>query len=289
MPRLPRDRYDRFTPIRLLSRRANRLYNKVSMGDIHGGRGAVSAISPYNRRKINKAKYNVKREQRQIGQEVGRGTSRTNLLTQTPSGTASRLFQTSAAALTQIYLSGVTAEDLTVGRLSNKVFISGFAIHMQCSIKTGPANQTDPLVFNFAVVSRKNGGTPTATNFLRGEGTEAGVDLDTARSGLELATMAINANEYNVLFHKRYKLSSMNTGSTVQASSAKEMNVGPQRIWVPLNRQITYEDGDSTSHDSIWIVHWADYTDSAAAAASVANTYNLQYRAITYYRNMMGF
>lgn len=298
MARIPRDQYDRFTPLRLVSRRLNRAYNRMAwQGDIHQGKGALSPTSPYNMRMIRRAQGTKKKSYRQhvnsqrlaIGKTPGTKTSRTNVLEQSPSGSSSRTLYVSTVPITDVYMSGTVDPDkIAAGRLSNHIFISGFKLDWQVNLKQ-PVGVIEPVVFNIAVISNKYAPTISSANFFRGHGTEIGLDFSNSRTGFDFATMSINTDQYNVLLHKRVKLWPQSYPfSGVIPERSPYMNAGPNKQWIPLKRQISFEDGTAGSNDDIYIVHWADYVDTTASTAGSANLYDLQYRCVTYYRNMLG-
>lgn len=243
---------------------------------------------PRRRVRRTRRNFSIARQRRQIGRPVGVGSSRTQILNEIPTNSSSRNFNLVSTPLTEITQAGSAAE-ICVGRLSNKVFVSGFRICMQVNLKDSVSAtvKREPFVFNFAVVSAKRGGAPTATNFLRGEGEESGINLDTQRNGMQLACASINTDLYSILMHKRIKLWNQ-TQSSLTNDRARMLNWGPNEFWIPLRRQLTFEDQSSSANDNIYIVHWGDFADTQAFAASVTSAYDMQLRVITYYRNMIG-
>lgn len=247
--------------------------------------------TPFRRKTVTRSRGFKKRkrfsprvQRAQIGRPVGTSTSRTQLLTISPTGSTSRNFNLETTPLTNIIQAG-TVDELMSGRLSNAIYVSGFKICMQVNSIVN-ATRREPIVFNFAIVSSKRAITPLSANFLRGEGTETGVDLSINRTGLELACMPINTDLYSILLHKRIKLWQVPDANAIPTNTPKASK-GPYHWWVPLRRQLTFEDGATTANDNVYIVHWADYVDTPASSPTVANLYDMQARCITYYRNMM--
>lgn len=229
------------------------------------------------------SKFSIRQQRSQIGLPKNKATSRTHVNTEPPSGSTSRLFNLSLN-LTDVPATG-TPDQTTTGRISNRIYISGFKLCVQCNLLAQAGNRA-PFVFNFAVVSAKRQATPSSANFLRGHNQEEGIDLDTARSGLQLSCAEINTDLYSVLLHKRIRLYNYNTTDT--PNNARYANYGPTHIWVPLKRQISFENAGATPNTGVYLVHWGDYCDTPNLGGTLANSYDFQCRAITYFRNLVG-
>lgn len=115
-----------------------------------------------------------------------------------------------------------------------------------------------PLYFNYAVLSPKNGQTVSEENFFRGSGNGRGLTFSNLLlSSNDFHCRPINADEYIILRHKRYRLSSLvlEGGSNYTENSGKNyMNI---MKYVKLKRQIRYDGLDAQSSPVVF-VFWFD-------------------------------
>jgi len=235
--------------------------------------------------------FSIRTQRSQVGRPVGAGASRTQLVEVDDNIQTRSLTGIGSIPLTLINNSTTLSYDsLCQGRISNRVYISGFQINMSMEVHstviTNPPKNS-PLVVNVAVVVPKNQAGVSVNNFFRGHGNETGIDFASARSGLALATLPINTDLYSILYHKRFKLWEMYQ-SGMRPDSAK-LGSTHRKIWVPLKRMITFEDGTSGANDNAYVIYWCDYLSTPASGTSVLGALNFRYRAITYYRNIMSY
>lgn len=166
-------------------------------------------------------------------------------------------------------------------RLRQHAKITGFKICMEIR-----NNANTPCYFNVAVISPKQttNDTVEATNFFRNNTDARSMDFSVNRTGLEFHCCPINSDDYTILKHKRYTLT---TAGAPSSSFNRQYGTSfiTTRMWIPLRRQARYLPGESsTATDGrVFHVFWFDLFQAASgtAATNVANTSS---RVITYFR-----
>lgn len=229
------------------------------------------------------------RIRRNIGVQPGKLNACTRLfLREVGTGSSSYLLNTGDDLL-EIPRQGTGSDPSD--RLTNRIFVTGFKIFLHCNLlspKDPVAPNIDwriPYTFHFALVSPKRGSLVTGDDFFKSHGDNEGQSATTARPGITWNTAAINSDEYDVLVHKKFKMFD-------QAADHVNVQFGNQQFqtsfWVPLRRQIPYDNELATSNKAnVFIVHWIART-SESAATTIANVYDARWRAITYFRNIIG-
>lgn len=275
-------------PAQLLSRAVTYLAERAIMRktSVRKPARSVRRRTSRPRKKVTRKRTFKRRQRLEIGESKTHLSSQTHVFLEPGTGSSSRLLNL-GADLTDIPAMGGAATIVQPNyRLNNRIMIGGFKICYMVNMIRAVATRI-PFVFHFAIVMRKAGGqTPTSNNFLGGAGAEEGIDLDLARNGMEMACCPINTDQYAILLHHRIKLydSQISNDAADRAPFTSRM----KEVYVPLKRQITYDSATSLANERIFIVHWGDYATSTSGISSLANVYDLRYRAITYFKNIVG-
>lgn len=164
-------------------------------------------------------------------------------------------------------------------RLRNIVNISGFKIHLESQNVLG-----GPLVLNYAVLSPKASKTISNTDFFRGNELTRGTVFGTSQTSMTLNFADINSDDYNVLMRKTIKLGSAFTPESVAFAETNSMETS---FWVPVNRQVRFNDNTNDCDSPIFFCIWCDQTTQPSGTLSVANAARIGIKAVTYFRDVV--
>lgn len=157
-------------------------------------------------------------------------------------------------------------------------YISGFKLCFELLNRGTP-----PMCMNLAVVYDKRSndtvGTVSTSDFFRGGGSGRASDFSNSLSSNEFRCLPMNKDRFTILWHRRIMLG---TDDGAGFSVGNHNNYRVLDKWLPLKKQITWEDGDAQS--KIWLLWWCDGFDIAAAATPLANQATVNLRAVTYFR-----
>ena len=148
-------------------------------------------------------------------------------------------------------------------------------------------NNTDrPLFCNIAIVARKDGSTPNATDWFRGSGTNRNADFALNLTSTEFYCLPINADKYTILYRKRFTLGANNEGLT---GSSYQNGPKSYKMWMkylPFKRQIRYEGTSSSEidHAQPYIVMWFDRWNAPQNEAQQTAVVEVLRRTVTYFR-----
>lgn len=175
-----------------------------------------------------------------------------------------------------------TDSSSTTQRLRDKVNFRGIKFCINW-LHTSDAIVDWRLHCHIAIISPKNGGSPSVNQFFRSQGstTSRAVDFSTALSGMDLACNPINPDQYNIHKHKRFTLA-----PTQSNGNGKERM---HTFYMPLNRSITYDVGISSPlGKNMFLVYWCSYADELGGAAARASAAVTQVRLVKYFREPIG-
>lgn len=130
-----------------------------------------------------------------------------------------------------------------------------------------------PLFVNMAVVAPKHGSTFSGvTEFFRSNNGDRGQNFGTSLSGLELHYLPINTDKYTILTHQRMQLGSESDATGTYNSDAGKGNWMSKKQWLPINRQLRFENSGSVSCTTpIYFVWWCDRMRTPALQAAAVN------------------
>jgi len=114
------------------------------------------------------------------------------------------------------------------------------------------------LILNYALISPKQAGEVTITNFFRDAGTVRDVDFTTLNSSMTFNFAGLNPDKFKVLTHRRVFLNIPNVSAY---GVEKTIN-----RYFSLKRHIPYSDQSSVPEASLFWVFWLD--DKYAATGS---------------------
>lgn len=123
-----------------------------------------------------------------------------------------------------------------------------------------------PLYFNMAVISPKALAAPTSipnADFFRNSGAlNRSIDFGNSLSASEFNCLPINTDLYDVVKRKRIRVGPF--------SSNEGANCQTLMMYVPVNRQIRYEDATSTPvGKNLFLVYWIDFLGNPSSATPV--------------------
>jgi len=242
------------------------------------GRAARNYLGKRMRRSFRSRKPMKKRARfspRMVGMPVNSTTSKANLIAN--DGAIVRNSRT-------LYTLDVTS--LNQGpainqRLRQHANIRGFKICMEVK-----STSNFPVYFNCAVLAPKSttSNTVETTEFFRTHTDARSVNFNNALTGMEFHCLPINSDNYTILRHKRYVL-------TTQGAPASTFNRQFGTSWlnldwyVPLKRQARYIQGESATPTDgrtfhvFWFSEFNGATGTGPAAVATAAI-----RTVVYYR-----
>lgn len=170
-------------------------------------------------------------------------------------------------------------------RLRDVVFVSGIKVCLTVRSLVSSSNQ---LYFNLAVVAAKNRGDIDGVDFFRDySGDARQQDFNNATlSAMDRHCLPINVDELTVLRHDRYIIH----GSTDAACCGKvKPKTYSYEFYVPIKRQIRFEGTGPDSETRFALCHWTGLVGDSISASQtpVANQYQIEYKAVTFYKEPM--
>ena len=167
-------------------------------------------------------------------------------------------------------------------RQRHLVNFRGFKLCMEVS------NVEDvPIYFNVAMVTVKANTAPTAFEFFRGSGQNRALDFGGATvNGLEYHCLPLNADKFNILWHKRYTLNpGFSTTPTVYKSDSGKSFFTIKK-YTKFNRQLQYANNADVIPESggVWLIYWASVFGSSDVSPSLPNALSISTRVVAYYR-----
>lgn len=154
-------------------------------------------------------------------------------------------------------------------RLRDVINVSG--VRLQYTFNTSITTAT--MLFNFCILAPRDStsGAPSTTNFFRGgSGNDRAFDFSNASSGNRMFHAAINADDYMVLYRRKFEVTPQDSSVSVDD-------------YVPIMRQIRYN-GSGDPHQELRVVYWCD--SAKAIGSSTPGAYaTLGLRTLTYFRD----
>lgn len=146
-----------------------------------------------------------------------------------------------------------------------------------------------PLYLNCAVIAPKHGSSGiSVTDFFRANDGQRGQDFDVALGALEFHYLPINTDKYIVMRHYRHVL-----GGQIDLSPSYNADTGPsnyitRKIWLPINRQLRYDNAASNSCNTpIYFVWWFDRANAASGAASTAANAQMSFMHTMFFKEVL--
>jgi len=144
---------------------------------------------------------------------------------------------------------------------------------------------TKPINVHIALVASKNSTDVTdGTTFFQGDGADDDVDLSTALTAVELDTLPINRDKYDVFYHTKFTLGKGYTDATVGtnsdyfAGSAGYPMMKRIKVNVPINKIVEYDGAaGTTATNAINMCMWCDemFAEGGTATANTICEYNM--------------
>lgn len=182
-------------------------------------------------------------------------------------------------------------------RTGNSIYLCGLRI--RCFFQN---RQLRPQTVHVAMIRPKEGQSPTdQDNFERaffkrmGVGSQGanltGLDFDEATTGIEYATLPINSERWNIVWHTRFKLGV--TSTTGGYSSGELKNYRTLYRYIKINRHVHFPDKNNnypSNDQEIFLAIWAcplDY-DRSQEPNPVEDALKLSTNCVMVYRRTVG-
>lgn len=137
---------------------------------------------------------------------------------------------------------------------------------------------TDIFEVNMALVVPRCKNTVSGTDFFRSSELERSVDFTTALSSLEFKCLPINADEYNIIWRKKFRV----LPQTTEANGRWTKSV---MMYIPIKRQFRWDNGQTVPDCPFpTIVYWLDKVCTDGGTAVDTSALDLTRRIVTYFR-----
>lgn len=169
-------------------------------------------------------------------------------------------------------------------RLRDIVYLQGFKI---CVTVENIDSAITPIYFNLALVSGKHKNTiGTGLDLFRSySGDKRAQDFtDGTLNAFDRHCLPLNSDGYVVHFHER-KL--IRKGGNTAESKDRIAELWTYETYVPINRQIRFENEQASSETKFWLHHWSGTTGSTIAASNsgpIANQYRTEIKVVTFFK-----
>jgi hypothetical protein len=176
----------------------------------------------------------------------------------------------------------VASNDIN-NRENQSILLKGIRIDAMFRNQTGT-----PMYVRCALINRKNGATPSTTDFFRGYGTTRSADFDSGGNAqaLRLRSDPINPDEYNIFKSWAFTLSPSSNETQVGYNASDAGNWRDLSEYVKFNRYLTYDGGSSvTCTQRIFFVYWVCQANETDTFPAVADAFSRQMRVITYFKD----
>ena len=179
--------------------------------------------------------------------------------------------------------SDVTADRNAINsRQRGIVNLSGFSLNWIMKNLAGT-----PLTVNIAFVAPRNSVSLSASGFFRDYTTSRDVDFSTGLNNNQIHTYPISTDKFTILKHDRFFLGAtpgINATWTTESNNYKR-----RKYWVPLKRQIRFNDDSSTfAEQHVYCCYWFDYTMALAMSDPQLNKIDHGMRLVTYWNEAKG-
>lgn len=235
----------------------------------------------YGAAAIGGAALAYKLARRRIGHRKNKSNSKRYLIKQDPTAQPSDTLNQNT--LTSI---GAAATLNKNARETDAVNIAGFKICLNFR-----NNSDQPLYVNVAVISPKDqvAAAIPVGDFFRADGLNTrGISFaDSSLNALQKHCMPINTDLYHILWHKRFKLAGQydsSPGPDPSHFSSGYPSYMTMEKFVPLRRQITFDNTSSTSSDDVcYLIMWHNHQHDGTGITPASNLVVGKY-ITTYFR-----
>lgn len=152
------------------------------------------------------------------------------------------------------------------------------------------ANKLDqPQFFNFAIIAPKHTSAGVNTiDFFRSSSGDRGSNFGTQLSALELHYLPINTDKYNILRHYRHNLGGQADRPSFYNSDSGPGNWFSKKVYIPLNRQLRYDNSFSTTCNTpIYAVWWCDVMRNPDQAVTTTNAASVSLMHTMFYTDVL--
>jgi len=171
--------------------------------------------------------------------------------------------QVDTRTLQQVSLTTIPSGTGPTNREKNDILLSGWKIKL--NIENIAANEH---MFRWAIIQNKQGAVPTAglTNFFAGRTSfETGLSFSNTKTGIEMMTLSINRQVYNVHKQGYYTLAGTTLNQGYRPTSIS------QNLWIKYGKKIRFDTATNPDPFIPWYFVWW-YDTSRSLAASVPQT-----------------
>lgn len=146
-------------------------------------------------------------------------------------------------------------------------------------------NTSNPMVYNFAIISQKNSKTFDGTGFFRDFDSSRDIDFNlTLLNSMKMNNLPISTDKFNVHFRKKVVLAASDQASAGYLDSTSNS----YKYWekyIPINRNFRFNDDGTTECETpLYAVWWCDLIQNGAGAGSGANQITKQVHHVVHFK-----
>lgn len=238
------------------------------------GGGRLRKRARYSRRAPTRRRRHVYIKRRRIGYRVGHGTSKRFLCANFQNVEETR-------TVYRIDLTAITKGDGIDQRERDMVNLRGFHVCLSYRNVT-----SEPVVINVAIVHDRReadgGAQPIAEeDFFRGSGTQRAIDFGEQLTGQQMNCLKMNSDRFIILKRKKLLVANVPPATPGGYYNGVSKNWKEYKMWMPLKRQLRYEDGNCQT--PLALIWWMDgpFTPANTVAISGIETFA---HVVTYFK-----
>lgn len=167
-------------------------------------------------------------------------------------------------------------------RERSMINISGFDIRFSFT-----CNIEKPIYCNIAVIAPIGKTVVASEDFLRYPNSNRSVNFGNQINSMLGHTLPLNPDQNTILKHRRFMLGPKNVSSATFNGYTAWKNYQISRMWVPLKRQIRYDNPEGDAEEKIFLVYWFDEVNGAVDRESTNNIAVVQIFATTYFHDVV--
>jgi len=169
-------------------------------------------------------------------------------------------------------------------RLRDIVYLQGFKVCLTIDNITEPAA---PIYFNVCLVSAKHKNTiGNGLDLFRSFASNKRAQdfTDGTLNTMDRHCLPLNSDGYVIHFHKRMVIKEFNGSSVTERNEAAK--VWKYETYVPIKRQIRFENEQASSETKFWLHHWSNTARATIAASNtpITNQYRADVKVVTYFK-----
>lgn len=148
--------------------------------------------------------------------------------------------------------------------------------------------ENQPMFLNVAVIAPKHTAAGVGTvDFFRSPNGDRGENFGIQLSGLEMHYYPINTDKYSIIRHYRYQCGPRIDGPQYNSDTGNA-NYISRKFYIPINRQLRYENTIATSCSTpIYLCWWTDRMRTPQTQAAVTGVTSFSFMKTMFYTDVL--